>query len=211
MTAGSTPDHLVSKPLTAAVFSLICYTIRVCSLERSLGLCSLGAGAVDRDAICRVHGAFGMGVKQAKKKTADRKRLTPSLASFRSAISNGSSMFLADIDERSTWARRLRDLIGDHVSDLGGEDMISSSEMVLVRRASMICLQLEMMESRWADNDGEASPQALQNYQRCVNTLRRTLEALGLKRRQKDITPSLSEYIAQKGREKALAAVGGEE
>ena len=135
-----------------------------------------------------------MGVKQAKKKTADRKRLTPSMASFRSAISNGSTMFLADIDERSTWARRLRDLIGDHVCDLGGQDMVSSAEMILVRRASMICLQLEMMESDWANNDGEASPQALQNYQRCVNTLRRTLEALGLKRRARDITPDPLEY-----------------
>ena len=136
-------------------------------------------------------------MKRAKKKNVAHKRLAPSLASFRSAISNGSSLFLANIDERSVWARRLRDLIADHVSDLGGQDVVSSSEMVLVRRASMICLQLEMMESHWADNDGEASPQALQNYQRCVNTLRRTLEALGLKRRMKLVGPSLGEILRQ--------------
>ena len=138
-----------------------------------------------------------MGMKTAKKKNVAHKRLTPSLACFRSAISNGSSNFLANIDERSTWARRLRDLIADHISDLGGLDMVSSSEMILVRRASMLCLQLEMMESHWANADGEASPQALQAYQRCVNTLRRTLEALGLKRRQKLVGQSLGEVLRQ--------------
>jgi hypothetical protein len=61
----------------------------------------------------------------------------------------------------------------------------------------MLTLQCEMMERRWAnDAAGEASPKALETYQRCVNTLRRALEALGLQRRAKDVTPSLAEYVA---------------
>jgi hypothetical protein len=87
-----------------------------------------------------------------------RKRSAPNPACLRSAISNGSSL-LVGVDERSAWCRRLRDLIGDHVSDLGGADNISSAEMILIRRASMLCLQLELMESRWAANEGEASAQ----------------------------------------------------
>jgi hypothetical protein len=121
-----------------------------------------------------------------------------SVSRVRSAISNGSTLF-PEIDHRSAWMRRLRDLINDHVSDLGGEDMISSSEMILVRRASMLTLQLEMMESRWAsERDGVAGPKSLELYQRATGALRRTLESLGLRRRPRDVTPTLDQYLAAK-------------
>ena len=94
---------------------------------------------------------------KAHRTTPPRKRLAPNLATLRSAVSNGSTL-LPQIDHRSGWVRRLRDLIADHVSDLGGEDLISSSEMILVRRAAMLCLQTELMEARWAQNEGEAAP-----------------------------------------------------
>jgi hypothetical protein len=101
-----------------------------------------------------------------------------------------------DADGRLAWTRRLRDLVSDATSDLGGDTNLSSAERVLVRRASMLTLQLEMMEAHWGENDGEASPTALQNYQRGLNTLRRTYEALGLKRRARDITgPTLGELL----------------
>jgi hypothetical protein len=86
--------------------------------------------------------------------------------------------------------RRYRDLIADHVADLGGEDNLSTAELALVRRASMMILQTEMMEQRWQENNGEASPKQIETYQRTVNTLRRVLETLGLQRRQKDVTPT---------------------
>jgi hypothetical protein len=35
-------------------------------------------------------------------------------------------------------------------------------------------------------------------YQRATNTLRRTLESVGLERRQRDVTPSLAEYLARR-------------
>jgi hypothetical protein len=116
---------------------------------------------------------------------------------FRSAVSNGSSL-LPEIDGRSVWARRLRDLVNDHVSDLGGADLVSTSEMNLVRRAAMLTLQLELQEHVWAvEREGRAGPKSLQLYQQCTNTLRRTLEALGLRRRQRDVTPDLDTYVAR--------------
>ncbi len=93
--------------------------------------------------------------------------------------------------------RRLRDLITDHVSDLGGKDALSAAEMALVRRAAMLTLQLELMESRWNENEGEAAPKSLDTYQRVVGALRRTLESLGLQRRPRDVTPSLEQYAAR--------------
>jgi hypothetical protein len=127
--------------------------------------------------------------------TPRRKRPELNLSKLRSAISNGSQLF-PDIDHRSAWMRRLRDLIADHISDLGGQDLISSAEMILVRRAAMLTLQLEMMEQRWAQNEGEAGPKSIQTYQQCTNTLRRTLEALGLRRRQRDVT-SLGQILRE--------------
>ena len=117
-----------------------------------------------------------------------RKLAEVSLSKIRSAVSNGSQL-LADVDHRSAQMRRLRDLISDHVADLGGEDNLSSAELALVRRASMMILQLEIMEARWQVNAGEADAKALETYQRVVGSLRRVLESLGLKRRSRDITP----------------------
>ncbi len=139
------------------------------------------------------------GAKTRANKYAPHRRLEPTIASFRSAISNGSAL-LHDLDHRSAWARRLRDLIDDAVADLGGESMISSAEMILIRRASMLCLQAELMEQRWSDNGGEADAKQIETYQRTTNTLRRTLESLGLKRRPRDVTPSLGELMREQHR-----------
>jgi hypothetical protein len=76
-----------------------------------------------------------------------------------------------------------------HTSDLGGEEALSEAERVLIRRASMLSLQTELMEQRFALNDcGEASAKQIEVYQRTTNTLRRTLESLGLRRRPRDVT-----------------------
>jgi hypothetical protein len=117
-----------------------------------------------------------------------RTRPDVTLRNVRSAITNGSALFLGDVDERGPWCRRLRDLIADQTSDLGGADAISSAELALIRRSAMLQLQLEMMEARWAEHDGEASPKALDAYQRESGALRRILATLGLGRRPRDIT-----------------------
>jgi hypothetical protein len=56
-----------------------------------------------------------------------RTRLAPSLAALRAAKTNGTRL-LENCDHRSARMRRFRDLIGMHVSDLGGEDACSSAE-----------------------------------------------------------------------------------
>ena len=130
-----------------------------------------------------------MGLKNKKKSTASRTKTDLSIAKLRSAISNGSTVVLGHCDHRSAALRRLRDLVNDAISDLGGADMLSSAEMILVRKSAMLALQTEMMESNWArNNDGEASTKQIETYQRTVNTLRRVLESLGLERRAKDVT-----------------------
>jgi hypothetical protein len=133
------------------------------------------------------------------------KRIALSQVAFRSAVTNGTSLFVdSRLDQRSSMCRRLRDLIALHVQDLGGTDNVSEAEQRLVRRAAMLTLQLELMEQRWAANEDEVvSPQALDAYQRMTGALRRVLESLGLKRRARDVAPSLGEIIRQGQREAA--------
>lgn len=108
----------------------------------------------------------------------------------RSRVTNGSAL-LPDTDGRSAWSRRLRDLITIHLSDLGGEDAVSEAMKAIVRRASVLTVTLERIESGWAkkaDKDEEPSAAEIDLYQRASNSLRRLLESVGLERKAKDVT-----------------------
>jgi hypothetical protein len=110
-------------------------------------------------------------------------------------MSNGSAVLLG-VDGRNTWARRLRDLIALHLSDLGGEDVASEAERSIIRRCAALTVELERMEVVFAVA-GEAEPGQLDLYQRTANSLRRMLESIGIKRVPKDVTPSLADIAAQ--------------
>ena len=113
----------------------------------------------------------------------------------RSRVSNGSAV-LPGVDGRSTWVRRLRDLMGLHVSDLGGDNAVSEAERSIIRRVATLTVELERMEAGFAVA-GEAQPDQLDLYQRTANSLRRLLEAIGLQRRSRDVTPDPLEYAAR--------------
>jgi hypothetical protein len=123
-------------------------------------------------------------LKQAKKSRPDRPKTDVSLSRVRSAITNGSQL-LAGCDGRSARMRRLKDLIGGHVADLGGRDLISEAEFCLVRRCALLTLELELMEAKFEANDG-AKAAELDAYQRSASALRRLLESLGLKSRERE-------------------------
>jgi hypothetical protein len=113
----------------------------------------------------------------------------------RSRVSNGSAV-LPGVDGRSTWVRRLRDLMGLYLSDLGGDDAVSEAERSIVRRVATLTVELERMEAGFAVA-GEAQPDQLDLYQRTANSLRRMLEAIGLQRRPRDVTPDPLEYAGR--------------
>jgi hypothetical protein len=121
----------------------------------------------------------------------------------RSRVTNGSAI-LPGVDGRSQWARRLRDLIALHVADLGGIDNVSEAEKAILRRAATLATECERMEVMFA-LAGEAKPDVLDSYIRAANSMRRMLEALGLKRVPRDVTPSLHDYIAANHAEAAGA------
>jgi hypothetical protein len=107
----------------------------------------------------------------------------------RSKVTNGRALFDGDVDGRSAWARRLRDLIRLYVCDMGGEDAVSAAEHSLARRAATLTLELELLEKKFALANG-AKPNDLDLYTRTAGGLRRLLESVGLKRIPRDVTPT---------------------
>jgi hypothetical protein len=110
---------------------------------------------------------------------ARRKKLVLTQKKVRSVLTNGNAL-LRDIDHRTAYMRRLRDLLLAHEADLGGRDILSEGQRAIIRRATLLTVQCEMLEGKFAQADGSASNADLETYQRCCNTLRRLIESLGL-------------------------------
>lgn len=114
-------------------------------------------------------------------------------ATHRAAVTNGSAL-LPGVDGRTVWARRLRDVMELHLDDLGGAAHVSEAERSIIRRAATMTVELERLEASFA-TAGAATKDDLDLYQRTAGNLRRLLEAVGLKRRPRDVTPRLTDYI----------------
>ena len=114
----------------------------------------------------------------------------------RSRATTGKALSATGGDLRGAWSRRMLDVYDAHVADLGGQEAISEAERSLLRRAATLTTELERLEAKFAS--GEGTPTDLDLYQRCSGNLRRLLESVGLQRRSRDVTPSLTQYIAQR-------------
>jgi hypothetical protein len=128
--------------------------------------------------------------KPADRRPVDDPSVTPRKG--RSRVTNGK-VLIAGVDQRSPYVRRAKDVLAAHLSDLPDA---STAEHSLIRRASILTVELERMETMFA-LAGEASPDMLEVYQRAANSLRRLLEAVGLQRRSRDVTPSLAQIQAE--------------
>ena len=128
--------------------------------------------------------------RSSAKRTAHMRRIANIVRTKsrqKSRVANGSAL-LPGLDGRSLWARRAKELLAAHIQDLGGPDHVSEAERALAKRCAVLVTELERREASFA-RDGEVSDQALAIYQTT------TLEALGLQRRAKDVTPNLQTYL----------------
>jgi hypothetical protein len=119
-------------------------------------------------------------------------------AKQRSRVTNGALFASTVRDGRSGWSRRLGDLLSLHIADLGGEDVVSYAERSIIRRIATITTELEWIEQSFKSSRKGPTPEQLDLYLRGSNNLRRLLEAIGLERRSRDVTPMLSDYLAQR-------------
>lgn len=95
--------------------------------------------------------------------------------------------------------RRLRDVIELHINDLGGADRVSEAERSICRRIATLTVELETLESKFIEQ-GEATDKQLDLYQRTSGNLRRLLEAIGIHRKPRDVTPRLVDYLTSRER-----------
>lgn len=136
---------------------------------------------------------------KAKRKYTDNRQVRSARLykpTARSKITNGR-VILPNVDGRTFWVRRYRDIVALFESDQGGHEAVSEAVRAIIRRASALCVELERLEMLFA-SAGEATPQQLELHGRTSNTLRRLLEAVGsvgLQRRPRDITPSVEDYV----------------
>jgi hypothetical protein len=99
---------------------------------------------------------------------------------------------LSHLDGRTMAARRARELIEAIESDLGGGDRLSEGARQLVQRAACLGAFIESCEARWLG--GEAVD--LGDYLAAINSQRRVLATIGLERRAREVTPSVTDYLA---------------
>jgi hypothetical protein len=74
---------------------------------------------------------------------------------------------------------------------------ISISEMALVQRCSVLRAELERRDVMFAMT-AAIDDQQLAVYTTCCNTLNKLLTTLGIKRRPRDVTPNLTEYLSRR-------------
>jgi hypothetical protein len=106
---------------------------------------------------------------------------------------------LEGVDRRTAAYRVTRRLMADIESDLGGAEQLTAAERELVQRVAVMGAYLTEMEKRWIG--GEKLDPAV--YCTLVNAQRRVAETIGLRRRPRDVTPSISSYLASREPEAA--------
>ena len=98
---------------------------------------------------------------------------------------------LSELDGRTVLARQARDLKRAITSDLG--DDLSAAQTVLVTRAALLDAFCGACEARWlaSGGEGELDP----SYPGAVGALRHVLNAIGVERKPRNITPTVDQYI----------------
>jgi len=100
---------------------------------------------------------------------------------------------LSTLDKRTKAGRVLRTTIGDLTAHLGGEP--TAAEALLIQSAALKATRLFLLSEKLLAG-GEIGEDGDHHALAWLNSMRQDLTALGLARRVRDVTPSLSEYLA---------------
>jgi hypothetical protein len=98
---------------------------------------------------------------------------------------------LEDLDRRTNAYKLTAGLIESLEDDLGGAGHVSVAERQIVQRAAVLGAMAADLEARWIGG-GPVDPLA---FTTIANAQRRLLEAVGLQRRARDVTPTLVDYV----------------
>lgn len=129
--------------------------------------------------------------------TASPKKVSKGRSRVSNARAKGkvvaAMLFAADIDGRSIWGRRYRNLVDSIVSDMGGLHTLSELKLGLIRRVAALMIECEKLELPLAR--GEIADVDL--LARLSSHMRRISETIGLERVTKTIEPTLAEIIRE--------------
>src|SRR5262249_24050054 len=121
-------------------------------------------------------------------------RLVPRKASARSRVSNGAAI-LPDVAGGSTVDRRYpvirRQSSSDTSADMGGRSHCAEARLKRIRRFAAAAVLAEQMEARLANGH----PIDITDHALLSSTLVRLAQRIGIDRRSRNTTPSLSEYL----------------
>jgi hypothetical protein len=140
------------------------------------------------DGIGLTAGLIGWAMK-AEKARADRGRIgarsddDPEAVPQREYEPKTRLRTISDLDGRTRATRLALRLLAGLEADLGGD--LSAAQRELVKRAALLGAIVEDCEARWL----ERRPADLTLYGMLVDRQRRILEALGLERKARDVTP----------------------
>ena len=121
-------------------------------------------------------------------------------ANNRSSITNRKRL-LPDVHSQSKWARLMADVLERVHMHLGGEDYLTEPQRLQARRVAVLETEMIYIESSLAmqRNAGETpSDREVDLYSRLASAQRRILEALGMQRVARDVTPDPLTYAAQR-------------
>lgn len=100
---------------------------------------------------------------------------------------------IVDMDKRTRAGRILRTIRADLIDHCGG--LPSAAERILIESAALKATRLHLLSERIVTGAEFANGESEKTIA-WANSLRLDLQALGLERRVKDVTPSLSDIIA---------------
>jgi len=110
-------------------------------------------------------------------------------------ITNGRRVFAIGGDGRNKLSIRFKRLFHAHCANYGGAENLSSPKLAILRRAASLEVILETLEVKMTD--GLIENIELDLYARLAGNHRRLLEAVGLERDARDVTPAtLDAYLA---------------
>ena len=134
-------------------------------------------------------------VRQTEELIRDHRRQKRSLGN---KLASKPNLFLdPEVDRRTILARRFQTLSDAISEDLGGYDYLSEAQRQLGKRAAMLSVLSEAMETEKVLGSDVFS---LNEYLNVIRTLQKVFSALGIERKLRDITdlPSLEAYIGMK-------------
>ena len=102
---------------------------------------------------------------------------------------------LASLDKRTKAGRVMRQTLADLREHVGGNP--TAAEGLIIQSAALKATRLYLLSAKLLEAEDAAIPEGDNHALAWLNSMRLDLQALGLAKRIRDVTPSLAEIVAR--------------